>query len=83
MPESPALAAGLRAGDVIVSVAGEPVAGLSADQIIDRLLGPPGTEVTVGVERDGEDLGQRRITRRRIVGATVTCGRQDDGGKQG
>ncbi|MHC4808813.1 MAG: S41 family peptidase [Planctomycetota bacterium] len=71
MPESPALAAGLRAGDVIVSVAGEPVAGLSADQIIDRLLGPPGTEVTVGVERDGEDLGQRRITRRRIVAPTV------------
>jgi carboxyl-terminal processing protease len=71
MPGSPALAAGLRAGDVIVSVAGEPVAGLSADEVIDRLLGPPGTEVTVGVERDGRDLGPRRITRRRIVAPTV------------
>ena len=71
MPGSPALAAGLRAGDVIVSVADEPVAGLSADEVIDRLLGPPGTAVTVGVERNGTDLGTRRITRRRIVAPTV------------
>ena len=52
-PGSPAEAAGLEAGDVIVSIAGEPVAG-PADVV--RAVGArrPGQTVEVEVLRDGE-----------------------------
>jgi serine protease DegQ len=52
---SPAEAAGLKAGDVIVSLGGKPVA---SDQELHNLegLGAAGAAVTVGVVRDGKPL---------------------------
>ena len=54
IPESPAEAAGLRPGDAIVSVEGETVAGMTFDESTARVRGEEGTQVTIGVERDGE-----------------------------
>ena len=52
---SPAEAAGLKPGDVIVSLDGKPVSG---DQELHNLegLGAPGAAVNVGVVRDGKPL---------------------------
>ncbi len=52
----PAESVGLRAGDRIVAVDGENVAGvgLTADGVRDRLRGPKGSKVTVNVLRNGE-----------------------------
>lgn len=48
-PRSPAAEAGIRAGDTIVSVDGESIAGLTSNEATARIKGPEGTEVTVGV----------------------------------
>lgn len=49
---SPALEAGLQAGDRIVGVDGVPTYRLGTTRVISMLTGAPGTEVVVTVERD-------------------------------
>jgi len=49
MDGTPAQQAGLRPGDVILQVDGENVAGLPIDQVIDRILGPAGSQVTLTI----------------------------------
>lgn len=71
MPASPALVGGLRAGDIVLAVDGESVDGLGSEAIIERLLGPIGSTVSVTYERDGQPGGDAVITRRQIVSPTV------------
>jgi carboxyl-terminal processing protease len=52
---SPAFKAGLRPGDVIVSVDGKPTKGLSSTEVVDMLKGPRGTQVNIGVQREGSE----------------------------
>jgi carboxyl-terminal processing protease len=49
--DSPAARAGLREGDLIVSVDGRKLAGIAADKAIALIKGPPGTDVKLGVEQ--------------------------------
>jgi carboxyl-terminal processing protease len=49
LDNSPALRAGLHAGEEIQKVEGASVAGLSLQQVIDRILGPEGTSVTLTI----------------------------------
>lgn len=60
-PRSPAEEAGIRAGDTVVSVDGESLAGLSSTEATAKVKGPEGTEVTVGV-RDGKSGKLRKLT---------------------
>src|SRR5690349_8104141 len=60
-PRSPAEQAGIAAGDTIVAVEGEPIAGLSSSEATKRIKGPEGTEVRIGV-RDGKTGKVRRLT---------------------
>ena len=55
---SPAEEAGIEAGDTIVSVDGESIAGLDSTEATKKIKGPEGTEVTVGV-LDAEDAARR------------------------
>jgi hypothetical protein len=55
-PGTPAEAAGLRAGDVVVALDGEDVAGLDVNAFVDVAVGPSGSEVTYTVLRDGEEV---------------------------
>ena len=73
---SPAEAAGLKAGDIIVSVEGTSVAGLSSNQIKELVLGEEGTVVTLGVETDGVTR-EVKVTRG-VVNFTVFAYTQDD-----
>jgi carboxyl-terminal processing protease len=50
-PDSPAAGAGIRAGDVIVSVDGQPIAGEDSDVVVGMIKGPTGSEVRLGVLR--------------------------------
>jgi carboxyl-terminal processing protease len=52
----PAEAAGLRAGDVIIAIDGEQVAGQSSDEILLKVRGPRGTVVNLTVLRGEEEL---------------------------
>lgn len=54
-PGSPAVRAGIRAGDVIVAVNGKTVAGLDLTAIVQQVRGPAGTDVTLTVRHAGAD----------------------------
>jgi carboxyl-terminal processing protease len=65
---SPAERAGIRVGDTIVSVDGRSIAGESSQASTEKIRGPEGTEVTVGV-RGGPHGGTRtvKLTREQIA----------------
>jgi carboxyl-terminal processing protease len=50
---SPAERHGLRAGDVITRIEGEPIDDWTSDEVVGHLRGPRGTEVRITVERPG------------------------------
>jgi carboxyl-terminal processing protease len=62
LPDSPAAAAGLKVGDVLLDVAGTSVDGLAVGDIVRRMHGEPGTTVALAVRRSGavETLHLRR-----------------------
>jgi len=51
----PAAKAGIRAGDVILEVDGVPTREMEIEKVSDRLKGKPGTELTLVIERYGEE----------------------------
>ncbi len=53
IPGSPAEAAGLQEGDIIVAVDGEDVRGQSLEEVMAKVRGPDGTQVTLRVAREG------------------------------
>jgi carboxyl-terminal processing protease len=55
IPGSPAFRAGLRPGDIIAKVNGQPTEGMSTQQVADKLKGPKGTQVHITVSREGYD----------------------------
>jgi carboxyl-terminal processing protease len=66
-PGAPAAQAGIEPGDVIVSVEGDSIAGVSSTEATARIKGPEGTEVTIGV-RDAEsgEVEQLTLTRAEV-----------------
>ena len=50
---SPAEKRGLRAGDVIAKIEGEPIDDWTSDEVVNHLRGPRGTTVNITVERPG------------------------------
>lgn len=56
LPDNPARKAGILAGDILYKVDGEEVWDLSSDEIASKVRGEAGTEVTVSVVRDGDEL---------------------------
>lgn len=68
---SPAEEVGLKAGDLIVSAAGQSLAGLSSDQAVSLLRGIEGSTVQISV-RQGTVTKDLNVTRRAITEPTVT-----------
>lgn len=51
---TPAERAGIRAGDLIITIDGESTEGLSTDEAVTRIRGEKGTAVRFGILRDGD-----------------------------
>ena len=66
-PEGPARRAGIRAGDVIVSIDGRPAAALSFERSIALVKGEQGTAVELTVRRAHGGKFQFRVVRDEIV----------------
>jgi carboxyl-terminal processing protease len=71
--DSPAEKAGLASGDLIVSVEGDSIAGQSSEVSTEKIKGPEGTEVTIGVKKpsDGK-VRELEIERAQISLPNVT-----------
>jgi carboxyl-terminal processing protease len=64
---SPAEGAGIEAGDTIVSVEGESIAGLGSTEATNKIKGPEGSEVTVGVEdKKTHKVSEKTLTRAEV-----------------
>lgn len=75
---APAEAAGLLAGDVVISVDEAPLEGNTIGDTIELIRGPRGTEVTLGLERAGEAL-ELAITRDTVAFEDVYSATLADG----
>jgi carboxyl-terminal processing protease len=64
---SPADKAGLRAGDLITSVDGQPTERLTVDEVIKRVRGDAGTAVTLGITHRDGSTAEVPIVRAEIV----------------
>ncbi|MGI9013286.1 MAG: S41 family peptidase [Phycisphaerales bacterium] len=71
MDDSPALEAGVRAGDTVLDIEGQTTFEMTTEEAISLLTGEPGTRVNIKVRhRDGTEEALT-VTRRRIVTRTV------------
>jgi carboxyl-terminal processing protease len=68
LPDSPAIKAGLLAGDYIIKVNGEDITKLTLPEVVTKIRGPKNTQVTITIYRNGEqDTRDFTITRDAIV----------------
>ncbi|GMV36815.1 MAG: peptidase S41 [Fimbriimonadales bacterium] len=74
LPNSPCMAAGIKAGDLIIAVDSKPVAGMDIEDIVRMIRGEEGTPVTLTIERrtNGElQTKDFRLVRARVDLPTV------------
>lgn len=65
---SPAEQGGIELGDVIVSVEGESIAGLDSTEATQKIKGPEGTQVTIGVQKPkSKKTTEKTLTRAEVV----------------
>jgi carboxyl-terminal processing protease len=67
LADSPAEAAGLQAGDLVAAIDGESVDGFTMNDMITRIRGESGTDVTLTIERESEAPFDLTITRAEIT----------------
>jgi len=68
---SPAASAGVKAKDVITSINGQTTSGMSVGQAVNKIRGPKGSKVTLGILRGSQQL-TLTITRDTISVPTAT-----------
>lgn len=78
MPNSPAERAGLKAEDTVIAVNGEDMTGVDGNLVLDRILGPAGTEVTLTILREGQEPFDVTIRREQIKVPSVEVKQLDD-----
>ncbi|MFO8007948.1 MAG: PDZ domain-containing protein, partial [Candidatus Brocadiia bacterium] len=76
----PAEEAGVEAGDIITGVDGEDVTELSLDEVVDRIRGEIGADVTIGLRRPATE-GRLTVTieRERVVVPNIIWRALEDG----
>jgi carboxyl-terminal processing protease len=71
LEDSPALAAGIQSGDVILQIDGKPTAGFDLTEAVQRIAGPQRTPVRLTIGRDGDKTIELVVTRDTIRIPTV------------
>ena len=82
LDDSPAMRAGLDAGDRIIAVDKQSTARITLDMAVRRITGPENTEVVLTIDRDGfEKPRDFTVTRGKIVVQTIKGLLRDDQGQ--
>jgi carboxyl-terminal processing protease len=81
LADSPAEAAGIRAGDVILEIQGAPTQGMSLHEAVQAIIGPAGSAVTLKLEHSGEAPRSVTVTRRAIEIRTVEGVQRGEAGR--
>jgi len=80
-PHSPAAGAGIVPGDLIVSVEGDSIAGEPSEVSTEKIKGPEGTDVTIGVRSQDGKTRQLKLTRAQIQLPVVSSSVRHVGGR--
>lgn len=76
----PAQQQGIRAGDIIVEIDGEPTAGMMLTEAVLKIRGPQGTKVTLLILHHGEDVAEEiQVVREEIELDSVSVERVREG----
>lgn len=79
LPGTPAEQSGIMAGDIIVTIDDTDTDGMSIDEAVQRIRGEKGTDVTLGVFREGvAGVDEIVVTRDTIAIPTVATELEDD-----
>lgn len=78
IPSTPAQRAGLESGDIIDVIDGESVGSLNSDEAVNRIKGKEGSEVNLGIQREGEAISFD-ITRETIELPNLLANRTPEG----
>lgn len=83
LPDSPAEKAGVKPKDIITEVDGQSTSDMAFDDVIDKIRGQEGTQVTLTVVRSGQEEPIKiTVTREKIKVASVTTDVKTYQGKQ-
>jgi carboxyl-terminal processing protease len=80
--DTPAAKAGILAGDIITQVDGTPIKGLDLNQAVEKMRGPPGTEVRLEIVRKDVAAPLNLTLTRQIIKVSAVRQR-DEGGDVG
>jgi carboxyl-terminal processing protease len=75
--DTPAARAGIKPGDLITSVDGKTVEGLTLQEAVDKLRGPPNTKVQLTIKREGNTTPIALTLTREIIRMEVVKSRRD------
>jgi carboxyl-terminal processing protease len=80
LPGTPALKAGVKAGDFIIAIDGTDTTGMTVEDAVSRIRGPKATKVKLRIVREGlKEPKEMEITRAKIVVDSVKLEMKKDG----
>lgn len=65
--DTPASRAGVKAGDLILALDGKTVQGLTLNEAVDRMRGPPNSKITLTIKREGVDKPLELSMQREVI----------------
>ncbi|CAN5761442.1 S41 family peptidase [soil metagenome] len=80
LPDTPADTAGIEPGDIITSVDGNPVVGLTLDEVGRRIMGEEGTQVRIRVVRGAGEPREFVLDRKKLDIPSLTSSTKDNVG---